>query len=108
MISWTNEVRRRLDGAPPADPIEGDWPAPGPVTAEAWKSALASLERAHTELRSAIDALAPGRWSDPVGPVRDPALGTGVSVAGMLVGIAQHDAYHTGQVALLRRALGIS
>jgi uncharacterized damage-inducible protein DinB len=108
MAAWTNEVRRRLEGTPPADPLEGDWPPVGPVTREGWIRALASLNRTHTDLRSAIEALAPDRWSEPVGPVRDPALGTGVSVAGMLVGIAQHDAYHTGQVALLRRALGLS
>ena len=27
MTSWTNEVRRRLDGQMPATPVEGDWPA---------------------------------------------------------------------------------
>jgi hypothetical protein len=28
-------------------------------------------------------------------------------VLGMLVGLAQHDAYHAGQIAMLRRAAGL-
>jgi hypothetical protein len=39
--------------------------------------------------------------------VRDPAQGTGVSYATMLQGLLQHDAYHLGQVALLKKAVGV-
>ena len=42
---------------------------------------------------------------DMVGPVRDPAAGTGVSYAAMMQGLLQHDAYHLGQVALLKKAV---
>jgi len=46
------------------------------------------------------------RWDALVGPSREAGLGTGVSVAVMLHGIIQHDAYHAGQMALLKKALG--
>ena len=36
----------------------------------------------------------------------DAPLGTGVSYEGMVSGALQHNAYHGGQVALLRRAAG--
>jgi len=35
----------------------------------------------------------------------DPPLGSGVPFEVMLHGLAQHNAYHAGQIALLRRAL---
>ena len=106
MTAWTNEVRRRVAGQPPAEPVEGDWPAVGAVSDVAWAAARSALSDANAHFITAVKALAASRWDEPIGPVRDPALGTGVSVAGTLVGLAQHDAYHTGQVALLRRAVG--
>jgi hypothetical protein len=36
---------------------------------------------------------------------RDPALGTGATYRGMVNGLVQHNAYHSGQLALLRKAL---
>jgi hypothetical protein len=41
---------------------------------------------------------------EPVGMTRDAPLGTGFSYYVMLHGLAQHDAYHTGQIMLLKRA----
>jgi|KBSSwiStaDraftv2_1062776.scaffolds.fasta_scaffold12182_4 uncharacterized damage-inducible protein DinB len=105
MTAWTNEVRRRLGGQPAAEPVEGDWPAVGPVSAESWDRARAALAEAHAELLAAARALPPSRWDEPVGDTREPALGTGVTMGGMLIGFAQHDAYHTGQVAQMRRAV---
>jgi hypothetical protein len=40
-----------------------------------------------------------------IGEFREPALGTGVTVAAMLAGLAQHNACHGGQIAILKRAL---
>ncbi len=42
-------------------------------------------------------------------PTNDPPsrpLGTGVSYHELLHGIVQHDAYHAGQIAILRKTLG--
>jgi hypothetical protein len=50
-------------------------------------------------------------WTQEVGsrlrgnPPALPALGTGVTVAAMLAGLARHDGYHGGQIAILKRAL---
>ena len=59
-----------------------------------------------TTLLRAVAALPVARWAEHVGDNRDPAINAGVTIGAMLVGLAQHDAYHTGQIALLRRALG--
>lgn len=107
MTSWTNEVRRRIDGQPPSTPLEGDWPAVAHVSEMTWRAALDALDAAHARLLDTVRALPPGRWAEPVTqPEGDSPSGT-ISVAAMLVGLAQHDAYHTGQVALLRKAAGI-
>jgi uncharacterized damage-inducible protein DinB len=105
MTSWTNEVRRRLAGGAPGEPKDGDWPTVGEPTEARWQAALARLEEAHAALVADVSRLTEADTRRAVGEQRDPALGTGVTIGGMLVGIAQHDAYHIGQLALLRRAL---
>jgi uncharacterized damage-inducible protein DinB len=105
MTSWTNEVRRRMAGANAQTPVEGDWPVVTSKSESAWADARATLDRAHQALANDIAELSDAALVRRVGDQRDPALGSGVSVGGLLVGIAQHDAYHNGQLALLRRAL---
>jgi uncharacterized damage-inducible protein DinB len=103
VVGWRDEVRERLAGKAPALPACGDWPVP---SAGGWNATLAELDRSHRQLREAILALPAARWDALVGPSRDAGLGTGVSIAVMLHGIIQHDAYHAGQMALLKKALG--
>ena len=52
----------------------------------------------------ALAALPPARLDAVVGGERDAPLGAGVTYRVMLHGVAQHDAYHGGQMSLLRRA----
>ena len=106
MTAWKNEVRLRLGGAPSGDPQEGDWPAP-PVNpdAGAWAAAVDALERAH---RALIDAIAPLPEAQLFAPTNDPRnreTGLGVTHYVLLHGIVQHDVYHSGQIALLKKAV---
>ena len=103
MTSWTREATRRLEGGEPAEPAEGDWPPVGEESEAEWDAARAGLAAAHARLLAVAAALSPEALAASVGQSRDPALGTGVTRGEMLVGLAQHDAYHTGQIALLRR-----
>ena len=107
LTAWTREVTRRLEGAAPAYPAEGDWPPVGPVSEEAWATARGGLGDAHAALATAVARLPAERWSEPVGGERDAPLGTGVSHAAMVAGLLQHDAYHGGQIGLLRKALRV-
>ena len=108
MAAWTGEVQRRLEGGEPGEPREGDWPPPPPAPDErAWADAKARLRDRHNALLAAVDRMSPAQLPRLVGTeARDPAAGTGVSHEIMLHGLAQHHAYHAGQVALLKRALG--
>ena len=105
MTGWTREVARRLEGAAPGPPAEGDWPALGRVSEQAWARDRAALGEAHAALAAAVERFPEARWRDRVGGARDAPLGTGVSYAAMVTGLLQHDAYHGGQVGLLRKAL---
>lgn len=100
---WMREVERRLDGSDPAEPEGGDWPAVGAVVDERWTAARASLGVAAADLARRIRDFEESRLADRVGQSRDPALGTGNSYYVMLHGAAQHNLYHAGQIALLRK-----
>ena len=69
------------------------------------EGAQAALTDAHAKLVARLRSLTPEEWQRAVGEVRVAALGTGVDVTGMIVGLAQHDAYHIGQIALTRRVM---
>jgi uncharacterized damage-inducible protein DinB len=104
MTSWTREVARRLRGSTPELPVEGDWPEVAEATEAAWTQAKDELAVAHGELLAAVASFPAERLAAIVGnPEVDPALGSGTSYAVMLHGLAQHHAYHAGQIAILRR-----
>ncbi|MDH5233801.1 MAG: DinB family protein [Gemmatimonadota bacterium] len=103
MRSWTREVTRRVHGGAPATPGDGDWPAVPDTSEAAWREALASLDAAHEELLATIRMLSSERFEEMVGSSRDAPLGTGITVGEMLRSLGEHDIYHSGQLALLKR-----
>ena len=108
LTAWTREVTRRLEGQPAGMPREGDWPdapdATGDVEAR-WRAVRDALTDARGALLAAVEAFPPERLDDRVGTSDDAAIGGQATFAGMLVGLAEHNAYHGGQITLLRRAL---
>jgi uncharacterized damage-inducible protein DinB len=106
LTAWKREVAARMRGRPAGEPAEGDWPlAPrrADATPEAWAAAVDALARAHDDLVSAARAVSSERLHAPVADPRSPELGTGVTHYVTLHGVAQHDAYHGGQIALLKK-----
>jgi uncharacterized damage-inducible protein DinB len=105
VAAWANEVRARLEGRTPGMPEEGDFPAPiVALTDREWDALKRRLDDAHDRLVEAIRAFDPARLDERMGTA-DAPLGTGVSFEGMLHGVVQHDAYHAGQIVVLKRAL---
>jgi uncharacterized damage-inducible protein DinB len=104
ITAWTREVARRIKGAAPQQPIEGDWPAVAVTSPEAWETARLELHKAHELLVAALRDFPESRLDECVGEVRNAPLGTGVSYYQTLHGLVQHDAYHAGQIALLKKA----
>ena len=68
--------------------------------------AIRLLRQAGDTLDRTLASFPPAKLGDIVGGAeRDAPTGTGVTYAAMLHGLAQHNAYHGGQVAMLRKAL---
>ncbi|MCU0620560.1 MAG: DinB family protein [Gemmatimonadales bacterium] len=101
--AWVREVSRRLGGGDPAMPVEGDWPAVGEASEAAWEAARLELRDAVRGLARAVREMDPGLLDRTVGEGRDAPLGTGTTYYVMLHGTVQHNLYHAGQVALLRK-----
>ena len=101
VAAWANEVARRLQGHAPADPQEGDWP----VTGGSWDDAVERVFAARDRVLGVLNDLAEADLQTRPAQTRDPALGTGFSYAGLAEGLAQHNAYHGGQIMMLRRII---
>ncbi len=102
MTTWAIEVERRLrENARPLDASE-DWPDPGPEGEAAWTEVKSALVDAHRRLRQTIQEFPTGRLAEQV-PSTSGEDHTSFYV--MLHGLAQHDAYHAGQIAMLKKAV---
>lgn len=99
MSAWTEIAHERLAGSAKGEPTpEEDWPPVTDTSADAWRTAVERLKEAHREL-----AAETSRLDDSMLVGRVP--GKDHSVLTMMHGIVEHDAYHGGQIAILKRAL---
>jgi uncharacterized damage-inducible protein DinB len=105
MTAWTAEVERRIDGLPPGLPEEGDWPAPSGAAEKHWRRDVEALMRAHRQLRDKVKAVSDASLLAPTRDQRNRPTGAGVTRYVLLHGLAQHHAYHAGQIAILKRWL---
>ena len=96
VTAWQVGVRRRLEGESVELSPNEDWPPVTDTSAAAWRQALAALERTHTELRRTVSGLADSRLQQKV-------AGKDHSVYVMLQGVIQHNLYHAGQMAVLKK-----
>jgi uncharacterized damage-inducible protein DinB len=103
MRSWTEEVLRRAKGGVPDAPENGDWPTMPAVSAAAWRDCVTSLDSAHEALIALVRTLDDSQLAERVKHRPGDALGTAIRVRGMIRSLGEHDIYHTGQVATLKR-----
>jgi uncharacterized damage-inducible protein DinB len=100
---WARETARRLRGGPSGEPAEGDWPAVTATDAASWKAAIADTRRAHGELAQALADLDDRDLDRQVGGNQVDGQGKPVTFHRTVVGVLQHDAYHAGQIALVKK-----
>jgi uncharacterized damage-inducible protein DinB len=94
---WESVVLRRIKGEVIGGlSPEQDWPPVSDTSESAWQKTLDSLERGNRQLREAISALTDDRLKETV-------LGQTYSIYHMLHGVVQHDLYHAGQIAILKK-----
>lgn len=105
MTGWRNEVALRAAGKPCGEPEGGDYPKIGEPTEARWRAALDGLDASHRHLVDVARTIDDEQMLRPINDPRNRPLGTGVSHYELLHGIVQHDAYHAGQIALLKKML---
>lgn len=100
IAAWERAILRRLNGDPAELSDEEDWPAIASANEEAWSNTIEDLKRGHEELRDAVASLDESQLDKPIGGLE------GMSTAYVSVhGAIQHDLYHAGQIAVLKKAL---
>lgn len=97
IAAWKRAVLRRLRGDRAQLPTEEDWPPIVASSDEAWEQTRQALKQGHGDLRSAIAGLGESRLDQPI-------IEGMSSVYVTLHGIVQHDLYHAGQIAILKKA----
>jgi uncharacterized damage-inducible protein DinB len=97
---WENVGRRRLEGDRAEINISSteDWPPADDISEAAWEQAKAALDRGHEALSAAIALLDESLLDQPIMEGLSSAYVT-------LHGVIQHDLYHAGQIAMLKKVL---
>lgn len=96
--AWNAIVQRRLQDEIVKVTPEMDWPPVAAVSEAAWRSALADLKQSRAQLRQTVERLTDAQLDQ-----KPPNLPDSRYV--LLHGVIQHDLYHAGQIAVLKKAL---
>jgi len=96
IAAWESAGARRLRGDRAQLPTEEDWPVVTISSEEAWQQTMKALKQGNEELRTAISRLDESRLDQPILEDMSSAYRT-------LHGIVQHDLYHAGQIAILKK-----
>jgi uncharacterized damage-inducible protein DinB len=94
---WDEAGIVRLGGKKCQPTGTDNFPLVPKVTAVAWRKAVADAERTHDRLVKIVAAL-------PESRLRDRCPGKRYDFYHLLHGIAQHELYHAGQIAILKKA----
>jgi uncharacterized damage-inducible protein DinB len=98
IAAWNTIVQQKSKGEPVNVTTELDWPPVWEVSEVAWKRSLATLVENRTRLRNYVKTVRDDQLDDKV-------QRENYSQYVLLHGSVQHDLYHAGQIAVLKKAL---
>ena len=96
--AWEGACLTRLQGERAELTDAEDWPTVTETTESAWQRCKSTLVDGNQRLRDAIASLDEQRLDEPI-------LSGMPSVYITVQGVVQHDLYHAGQIAILKKAL---
>jgi uncharacterized damage-inducible protein DinB len=99
IAAWDGAVLRRLGGAAVELSDVENFPPVTDASDAAWRRALAEVRRVHEKLVAAVAALPDSRL-DEIVPGKE---GAHYTFYYMLHGVVQHELYHAGQIAILKK-----
>ena len=95
---WDNAGMVRLGGKKHQPTGPDNFPPMSKPTEAAWRKAVAATKRTHDKLVKTVASL-------PESRLRDRVPGKRYDFYHLFHGIAQHELYHAGQIAILKKAL---
>jgi uncharacterized damage-inducible protein DinB len=99
IAAWDDTVRRRVGGTAVTLTDEQNFPPVKGTSEAAWRQALDSVKQTHNELIKAVAAFPDSRLQEQVpGETQNY-----YNFFYMFSGIVQHELYHAGQIALLKK-----
>ena len=99
IAAWDGAVLRRMGGVAVELSDAENFPQVTDASETAWRTALARVRRVHEELVAAVATLPESRLYEMV-PGKE---GAHYTFYYMLHGVVQHELYHAGQIALLKK-----
>jgi uncharacterized damage-inducible protein DinB len=99
IAAWDGAVLRRMGGVAVTLSDAENFPEVKDASNAAWRGALAQVRRVHEDLVKTVAALPDSRL-DEVVPGKE---GAHYTFYYMLHGVVQHELYHAGQIALLKK-----
>ena len=100
IAAWDNAVNRRVVLGKFGKALQlndaENFPPVTDKSASAWKKAVAHVKAAHAALLKTVAALPDAR-------LRERVPGKKYDIGFMLQGVAQHEIYHAGQIAILKK-----
>ena len=97
IAAWDGAAFRRLGGKKTQLKAAQNFPRVPKPTEAAWRDAIAQTKRMHDALVQAVAAL-------PARRLRDRVPGKSYDFYHLLHGVVQHELYHAGQIAILKKA----
>ena len=98
LSAWNTITSHRLQGEEVQITTERDWPPVWEVSEAAWKRALEVLAESHAHLRAVVSKLKDEELDQK-------AAGPNYTRYVVIHGVIQHNLYHAGQIAVLKKAL---
>jgi uncharacterized damage-inducible protein DinB len=102
--AWEGACLRRLNGDPAQLPDSEDWIALNDFSEASWEKTKQDLVGTHEQLLTAIAVLDDSKLDQPI--MDHPSIPFSSTYVTLHGGV-QHDLYHAGQIAILKKALGI-
>lgn len=99
IAAWNMIVHLELKGELVEISAERDWPPVWEASDVAWMRSLETLAESRRHLRKAVEGLCDDQLDEK------PVARSDNSRYRMLHGLVQHDLYHAGQIAVLKKAL---
>ena len=100
IAAWDDDVVRRIGGTVVEVTDEQNFPTIKDTSEAAWTQAIESTKKAHNELIKAVAAFPDSRLTEQV-PGKSQKY---YNFYYLFTGIVQHELYHAGQIALLKKA----